>query len=140
MTPAMTPEDRRPRPRWVTVSVVLMYLGALVQITLGILTVFLRYLPESTADGTAFAITLVGAGIILLGLLVIALASGVARGSRRARLAATVLLLAAVALAVVDVIVTADGDWSGVAIQLGISAAVITPLWVGHGRAYFTRR
>ena len=133
-------EERRPRPRWVTFSVVLMYVGGIVQITLGILTIFLRYVPDAAADGITLAVTLVGAGIILFGLFVIALASGVARGSRASRLATTVLMLLGLTLAVVDLIVTGDGDWSGVAIQLGLSAAVLIPLWLGTGRGYFAAR
>ncbi len=68
------------RPGVVTFSVVLMYIGGIAQIILGILTIFLRYTPEAQSGGIALPITLLGAGMILFGLLVIGLASGVARG------------------------------------------------------------
>ena len=132
--------DEHPRPGWVTWAVVLMYIGGIIQIALGILTVFLRYAPDVAADGIALGVTLVGAGIILFGLFVIGLASGVARGSRASRVGATVVILLGLALAIADLVIAGDADWSGVAIQLILVAAVIVPLWVGAGRRYFAVR
>lgn len=125
------------RPGGVTFAVVLMYIGGILQITVGILTIFLRYVPDVAADGIASAVTLIGAGIILFGLFVVSLASGVARGSRAARLAATIVILLGLVLTGVDLVVAADGDWTGVTLQLVLLAAVILPLWVGRGRRYF---
>jgi heme A synthase len=128
------------RPAVVTVAVVLMYLGGIAQIALGIVTVFLRYTAEAASEGIVLAVSLFGAAMILFGLFVIALASGVARGSRASRLGATTVLLLAFVLAAVDFLVAADGDWSGAAIQSVVSAAVILPLWTGAGRRYFAAR
>jgi len=130
----------RRRPAAVTVAVVLMYLGGVAQICLGIASIFLRYTAEAEAEGIALAVSLFGAGMILFGLFVIALASGVARGSRASRIGATIVLLLAVLLVVTDAVVSADGDWSAVAVQLPVSSAVIVPLWVGRGRRYFAIR
>ena len=134
----MTQTPPRHRPGLVTLAVVLMYIGGIAQIALGILTIFLRYAPEASADGVSLAVTLFGVAMILFGLFVIALASGVARGSRMSRLGATVVMLLGLVLAVVDLIVAADGDWSAVAVQLVVSALVIVPLWTGPGRRYFS--
>jgi heme A synthase len=138
------PEEARSmtvkRPGAVTFAVVLMYIGGIAQIALGILTIFLRYVPDVAADGVAFAVTLTGAGMILFGLFVVALASGVSRGSRVSRLSATVVVVLALALMVADLIVADDGDWSGVAIQGLVVVCVVLPLWTGAGRRYFAVR
>ncbi|MET0955103.1 MAG: hypothetical protein ABWY68_04070 [Cryobacterium sp.] len=131
------PEERPSLPGSVTFSVVLMYLGGIVQMGLGIIIVFLRYVPGVTDHDITLAVTLVGVGIILFGLFVVSLASGVARGSRASRLSATIVLLLGWVLFIVDLVVSADGDWSGVIIQTAIAVAVILPLWVGAGRRYF---
>lgn len=127
----------RSRPGLVTFAVVLMYIGGIAQIALGILAIFLRYTPEASEDGVALTVTLLGVAMILFGLFVIALASGVARASRASRIGATVVMLLGVLVALVDLVVAGDGDWSGLAVQLVVAAAVIVPLWTGSGARYF---
>lgn len=136
----MTTGESIRRPGLVTFSVVLMYIGGIAQIILGILTIFLRYTPEAQSGGIALPITLLGAGMILFGLLVIGLASGVARGSEAARRGATAVMLLGLAFALVDLIVAADGDWSAVIVQSIATVAVVVPQWVGRGRRYFEAR
>lgn len=133
----MTKTASRRRPGSVTFAVVLTYVGGIAQIALGILSIFLRYTPEASEGGIALTVTLLGVAMILFGLFVIALASGVARGSRASRIGATVVVLLALLLAVIDLVVAGDGDWSGVAVQLVVAVAVIVPLWTGPGRRYF---
>ncbi|QHC68478.1 hypothetical protein GSU68_08185 [Rathayibacter sp. VKM Ac-2759] len=116
-----------------------MYLGGLAQIALGIGTIFLRYTPGASADGLGTVVTLLGAGMILFGLFVIALASGVARGSRAARTSATAVMLLGLALMLADALTAGDGDWSGVVIQSIAVLAVVAPLRIGRGRRYFLR-
>ena len=94
----MTKGEGPQRPGAVTFSVVLMYIGGIAQILLGILTIFLRYTPEAQSGGIALPITLLGAGMILFGLLVIGLASGVARGSNAARRGATAVMVLGLAI------------------------------------------
>ncbi|CAD6008233.1 conserved membrane protein of unknown function [Agreia sp. COWG] len=127
------------RPRSVTAAMALMTFGGAAQAALGILTIFLRYTPEASTGALALIVTLLGAAMILFGLFVVALASGVGRGSRASRIVATVLLPLGLALAIVDLVVAGDGDWSGVAVMLAASAVVIVPLWSGAGRHYFAR-
>ncbi|MDR6989764.1 hypothetical protein J2Y66_004281 [Paenarthrobacter nitroguajacolicus] len=136
----MTTADSPQRPGTVTFSVVLMYIGGIAQIILGILTIFLRYTPEAQSGGAAFPITLLGAGMILFGLLVIGLASGVARGSEAGRRGATAVMLLGLAFAVLDLIIAGDGDWSAVIVQSLATIAVVVPLWVRRGRRYFDAR
>ena len=132
-----TPSLRRTRPGLVTFAVVLMYIGGIAQIALGVLAIFLRYAPEASEGDTALVVTLLGVAMILFGLFVVSLASGVARASRMSRLVASILLVLAVLVAVLDLVVAGDGDWSGLALQLVVSAVVVVPLWVGPGRRYF---
>ncbi|MET3905394.1 hypothetical protein [Paenarthrobacter sp. 4246] len=132
--------ERPQRPGVVTFSVVLMYIGGIAQILLGILTIFLRYTPEAQSGGIALPITLLGAGMILFGLLVIGLASGVARGSEAARRGATAVMLLGLAFAVLDLTIAGDGDWSAVISQSIATVAVLVPVWVGRGRRYFETR
>ena len=136
----MTTGESPKRPGVVTFSVVLMYIGGIAQIILGILTIFLRYTPEAQSGGIALPITLLGAGMILFGLLVIGLASGVARGSSAARRGATAVMLLGLAFAVLDLIIAADNDWSAVISQSVATVAVLVPLWTGRGRRYFETR
>lgn len=131
--------ERSQRPGTVTFAVVLMYMAGIIQILLGILTIFLRYTPDAQSQGVTLPITLLGAGMVLFGLLVIGLASGVARGSSAARQGATAVMLLGLAFAVLDLLVAADGDWSAVISQSIASIAVVVPLWTGRGRRYFER-
>ncbi|MGK9148491.1 hypothetical protein KXS11_12765 [Plantibacter flavus] len=130
----------RRRPLAVTAAVAVLYLGGFAQIMLGIVSIFLRYSTEVQAGGLALTVTLFGAGMVLFGLFMIAVASGVARGSRLSRTTASVVVLLALALAFADLIVAADGDWSAVLIQSIVAAAVLLPLWLGAGRRYFAAR
>lgn len=132
--------ERPRRPGVVTFSVVLMYIGGIAQIVLGVLTIFLRYTPEAQSGGVALPVTLLGAGMVLFGLLVIGLASGVARESSAARSGATAVMFLGLAFAVVDLVVAADGDWSAVISQSIATVLVVVPLWVGRGRRYFESR
>ncbi len=129
--------ERDKRPGAVTFSVVLMYIGGIAQILLGILTIFLRYTPEAQSGGITFPITLLGAGMVLFGLLVIGLASGVARGSTAARRGATAVMLLGLAFAVLDLIIGADRDRSAVISQAIATVMVLVPLWTSRGRRYF---
>ena len=62
------------------VVVVLTYISGVVDIVAGILLILLRYDDAVRASGDAYPVTLWGAGMILIGLLTIAMASGLTRG------------------------------------------------------------
>ncbi|WP_285025411.1 hypothetical protein [Plantibacter sp. ME-Dv--P-122b] len=136
----MTIETPRRRPATVTGAVVLLYLGGIAQIGLGVVSIFLRYSTEVQADGLTLAVTLTGAGMALFGLFMIAIASGVARGSALSRASASAIVVLALGLAVADLVVAGDGDWTGVVVQSIVAAAVLLPLWLGGGRRYFAVR
>lgn len=71
-----TPDAAR-RPVIVSVAVAFVYLTGLLSILLGILVLLSRY--DQSSSGDILAVSLVGAAIILIGLLIIGIASGVAR-------------------------------------------------------------
>ena len=88
----MRDEDgiERPRPpKRVIVVVVLTYIAGILDIIAGVLLILLRYDDAVRASGGAFPITLLGTGMILIGLLTVAMASGLTRGRNIARMCPT---------------------------------------------------
>jgi hypothetical protein len=119
------------------VAIVLSYVVGIGQILVGIALVFVRYLPD--LDGTErFIVTMVGALTMLLGLLVVSLASGLGRARRDARVLLTVLMGASAALGV-SVLITAGDDVWFRGIDVVITAAVIAVLWTGRVARFFAR-
>ncbi|WP_382305961.1 hypothetical protein [Herbiconiux sp. UC225_62] len=130
----------RRRPGLVTFAVVLIYIAGIVEVLVGIGVIFVRYLPEAEADGLAFPVTVLGAAMIIIGLAVVSLASGVARGSRFARGAITILLLLGLVIDIVDLVLDPDSGPSSLIGQAVVCVVVALPLWVGPGRRSFARR
>ena len=77
----MTPPTQVRRPVAVTVAIVLVYIGGLLNTALGVLVLLSRY--EVSAD-LVLPVSLIGAATILLGLLTVAGGSALSRGSRLA--------------------------------------------------------
>ncbi len=140
----MRDEDdiERPRPpKRVIVVVVLTYIVGVLDILFGILLILLRYDDVVRADGDTYAVTLWGAAVILLGLLTIAMASGLTRGRNSARLFVTVLLSISLVLSIVDVVAnpTDASSWWSFGIGGVLSALVILALWAGRSAEFFRR-
>ena len=132
----------RPRPpKRVIVVVVLTYIAGVLDILFGIVLILSRYDDAVRADGDAYEVTLWGAGVILLGLLTIAMASGLTRGRNSARIFVTVLLSISLLLSVVDVVANpADASsWWSLGVGGVISALVILALWAGRSAEFFRR-
>jgi hypothetical protein len=129
----------RRRPGLVTLAVVLIYIAGVVDVLLGIAAIFVRYLPEAEADGLAFPVTVLGAAMIIIGLAIIALASGVARGSRFARGAITILLLLGLVVDIVELVLDPDSGPTSLIGQAIACVIVALPLWIGPGRRFFAR-
>jgi hypothetical protein len=140
----MRDEDgiERPRPpKRVIVVVVLTYIAGILDIIAGILLILLRYDDVVQADGEAYWITLWGAAMILLGLLTIAMASGLTRGRNSARIFVTVLLSISLLFSIIDVVVspTDASSWWSLGIGGLLSALVILALWAGRSAEFFRR-
>lgn len=114
------------------IATVLVYLSALSSVALGILILLSRY---QVPDDLVLSVTLVGAAIILFGLLMIAIASGLWRGSRFARLLITVYFGILVALNVITIVTS---DWDAFSfVQMSVQALVVAALWVPPGSLRF---
>jgi len=130
-----TPENAR-RPVAVTVAIMLVYIGGLLNTALGVLVLLSRY--EVTVD-LVLPVSLIGAATILLGLLTIAGGSALSRGSRLARILLTAYLSALVVLQAAAMLLT-ELD-ATLAAALVAALAVIAALWIpGNARRYFTRQ
>ncbi|MFD4422880.1 hypothetical protein ACFWN7_15445 [Agromyces sp. NPDC058484] len=138
----MSEASSRPRvPGLVIVVVVLTYVSGILDILAGLVLILLRYDDEVRRAGEALAITLWGAAMILLGLLTIAMASGLTRGRNSARIFVTVFVSLSVLVSVIDVVVRptdASAVWSLV-IGGVVAGLVILALWAGRGAEFFRR-
>lgn len=132
---ASTVAPHRPPPELI-VAVVLGYLTGVAQILAGIAVMFGRYLPD-TNDAERLVVTIVGACIVLLGLFVITIASGLTRARRDARVLVTALLGVTIVLDVVILIASPD-QWF-VIVDLVLVAAAVTVLWTGRTARFFAR-
>lgn len=119
----------------VTIAVVLVYISAIANVLLGILILLSRY---EAAESAVLTVSLLGAAIILFGLLLVAVASGLARGSRLSRVLVTVYLAILVTLHVVTLVTTDGWDWSTI-VQLVLAAFVLVALWLPPGSRHFAR-
>lgn len=120
----------------VTIAIILIYLTAFASLAIGILVLLSRY--DVPTEDVLF-VSLLGAGVILLGLLMIALASGLSRGSRFARNLVTVYLVISIGLHVTTILTTDVWDWSA-AVQAVIDALIIGVLWLPPGSRFYARR
>lgn len=127
------PVDAPKRPVVVSIAVVLVYLGGLASALFGILFLLARY--DVPADDVV-AVSLIGAGIILFGLLSVAAASGLSHGSGLSRVFVTVLAGILMSLQLWSLVI--DHEWSGWSIaQIVLHLAVITALWAPPGGRFF---
>lgn len=135
----MSDVEPRPRRPWeLTLVVVLAYIQGVLDVALGIVLLLTRYLDEVRADGDAFLVTVVGAAVILFGLLVIAVASGVARGDRVARIVLTVGVSLSLALDATSIALDPSQPWGSVA-SAAIGVAILLIIWTGRGARHFRR-
>lgn len=137
----MAETARRPRPPVaVIVVVILVYVSGVLDVIGGIATILTRYAPEIEADSVdQLVVTLVGAGGILIGLFTCALASGLFRGRRSARLIVTIALAISFVLAVVDLIT----DPVNLVVKIGdpvLTALIASALWLGGASRHFAHR
>jgi len=117
-----------------TVVAVLAYAFGVLATGFGILVFLGRYDPDVSAS----AFSLAGAAIALFGLLVLAVAAGVRRGSGLSRLMLTIFLGLAIALSAVVLVLGDRWDW-GAAVTAAVATLIVVLLWTppvarGFGR------
>ena len=125
----------RPVTIAVTIAVVAVYISAFANVLLGILILLSRY---QVARADVLPVSLLGAAVILFGLLLVAVASGLSRGSRLSRVLATVYLGILMALNAATIATTDGWDWS-TAVQLAVQLIVVVLLWAPPGSRRFAR-
>jgi cation-transporting P-type ATPase E len=116
-----------------TVVAVLAYAIGLLSAGLGVLILLSRY--EAGNQDVVLTISLVGAGIALFGLLVVAVAAGIRRGSGLSRLLITVYLALVALLNLLIVVASDEWDWGATALGV-LALVVIVVLWTppaAHG-------
>jgi hypothetical protein len=133
-------EPRVKRPPELTAIVVLTYVSAIVDIVSGLLIILARYDADIQQAGLRQFVTITGAIIVLFGFLTVAIASGIARGDRHARLILTVLLALGILLAAASMFtVTLDDLWFPI-VDVVFSAVVIVVTWTGRTARFFGRQ
>ena len=115
------------------VAVVLVYLSGFASVAIGILVLLSRYRVEAAK---VLPVSLLGAGIILFGLLTIAVASGVARGRRLARLILTIYLAVQFVLHIVTIVTADTWDWTSAA-EMVSYVFIAVAVWTPPGSRYF---
>jgi hypothetical protein len=117
----------------VTIAVAFVYISGLSSALLGTLVLLSRYQADK---GAVLPVSLLGAGIILFGLLTLAVASGVARGSRLSRLLVTIYLAIQLPLHVITIVSSDSWDWVATA-EIVIELYVLFALWAPPGSRHF---
>ncbi|WP_375385787.1 hypothetical protein [uncultured Microbacterium sp.] len=122
------------RPVIVTIAIVVVYISGLGNAALGLTILLSRY--DVQGDQAILTVSLLGAATILLGLLTIAIASGLSRGSRFARVLITVYFGIQTVLHGLTIIDADTWDVTA-AVQTVVELLVIVVLWVPPGARYF---
>jgi hypothetical protein len=121
------------QPVLVRIVVVIVYLSGFASVAIGIFVLLSRYRVEADQ---VLPVSLLGAAIILFGLLTVAVASGVARGRRLARLLLTLYLGAQFLLHLVTILSTDEWDWTATA-GIIVLVFIVNALWTPPGSRYF---
>ena len=132
------PTVRTRRPAELTLIVVLVYVSALASIVLGVLLILARYLVDDSETTARTVVTIAGAIVVLIGFMLVSLASGITRGDRSARILATVLLGLGVTISLLALVVDPDNLWPQV-VGAVVNAGVIVVLWTGRVRRFFAQ-
>lgn len=125
----------RATPLAVIVAVILAYVTGLVGVVVGTFTLLSRY---DVPDAEVLSVSLLGSGIILLGLLTIGVASGLSRGSRLARLTVTAYIAVWLVLNFFTIL-TAGGWGLAAVVQIVIEVLLLIGMWVPPGSRFFAR-
>lgn len=128
----MSRTARPPLP--VILTIILSYVVAVIDIVVGVVIILLRYDDEVIEAGAETFFTYVGIAMILSGLLIIAVASGLSRGRKGARILTTIALGISLVLGIISMIDAPD--WLKAA-ELALGVAVVAALWLGPSGRFF---
>ena len=131
----MTEHFSRRRPAVITIVMILVVLSGLSNALLGVVVLLSRY---QVPDADVLSVSLIGAAVILFGLLTLAVAAAIGRGSRLARLLVTIYLAVQLVLHGVTA-ATTDWDWA-VLVQAVVEVLLLAALWAPPGSRHFADR
>lgn len=136
-----TPAARPTRPGGVTLVAVLTWISGLLSIIGGGALIIVRDDADVQRSTGAESSTLVIVGLvsIIIGLVTIAVANGLLRGSGFARFLVTVLMLLEI-VAGIYMIVKLPGQGVSAWVNIVIGVVVILLLWSGRASAFFRAR
>ncbi|MBW4031946.1 MAG: hypothetical protein HIU88_04705 [Acidobacteria bacterium] len=127
------------RPIELLVVTALGVIAGGVEIVIGVLVIFARYLPSVAQLHAREVVTLLGSGLVLVGLLTAAVSWGLTRGDRSARVIVTVLLGIGIVFNVAAIVADRDDLLVGlVPLVLAVTAAIV--MWTGRTARYFARQ
>ena len=116
-----------------TIAVVLVALSGATNTVFGLLLLLSRYdLPAADV----LMVSLLGVGIVLFGLLTLAIASGIARGSALSRLLLTIYLAVQFVLHIVTIVASDIWDWTAV-VQILVEIVLMLLIWAPPGARHF---
>ncbi|MFD6700951.1 MULTISPECIES: hypothetical protein [unclassified Microbacterium] len=120
------------RPALITVVAVLAALNGIVSALIGTIILLSRYDADPE---DVLMVSLIGAGVILFGLLTLAVAGGLGRGSRLSRALTTVYLGVQLLLAVLALAISGWDGWGVMGIVVDV--LIVLALWLPRGARYF---
>jgi hypothetical protein len=126
------------RPIELLVVTALGVISGGVEIVIGVLVIFARYLPSVALLHAREVVTLLGAGLVLVGLLTAAVSWGLTRGDRSARVIVTVLLGIGIIFNVAAIVADRDDLLVGF-LPLVLAAMAATVMWTGRPARYFAQ-
>ena len=129
---------RGARPVELTVVAVLGVASGVAQVGLGVVVIFGRYASGIAGTSSYAVVTVAGAALVLLGLLTVAVASGLRRGDRQARTVSTVLIALGVVGHAISALEGSSIPWAQ-AVAVVLSIAAIAVMWTGRSGKWFAR-
>lgn len=117
----------------------LTYIAGIADIAVGILVILLRYSDNVGEFGGQLGVTLFGAANILYGLFAAALASGLYRGRRGARILVTIVMALSLAAAI-TLAARGTSDVLFAILEIGLPIAIVAALWLHPASRFFAKR
>lgn len=134
---AASARQRHPRrPGSVVLAVALVSMSGVISTVQGVLVLLSRYDVE---QDEMTAVSLIGAATALFGLLTLAVASGIARGSRLSRILATVYIVVQVPLHIVTIVLADTWDIIST-VEAVLDVVVLVIMWTPPGARHFSSR
>lgn len=126
-----------PRPAGVTLVAVIIWIWALIDVVVGVLSVLALWIPAIIVD-LGWGLGVLGNGIlsIVFGIIAFFIAGGLLRGGRVSRALVTIWLVISLIGAVISLV---NGAVLGGVLSLVVGIVGILLLWAGKAARFFSR-